>query len=316
MRLAGYIIALLSIFVLAACNHKELCYDHSHIIEVDVVFDWSNAQDASPETMSLYLFSEEGTKPQRYEFTGCNGGRIRIAPGRYSAVSLNSDTRNIECRDKEQLSTFLITTKDAETINFSTGYGMGTFELSTLPNPEQQRMVRVPEMLWSGRELDLEVDIERNTITIAPELSVIPVTIKILNVQNVSHVVAIMGTLSGFTEGIMAADGRESDRCVTIPFSVYISEDESELSAQLNTFGDCASGDEKHYLDLYMVLEDGSQWHYQYDVTDYVHECDDQMHIEIILDGLDIPDIEDITGGGGFVPSVDDWTSVNIDLTM
>ena len=73
MRMLRHIIVLSCVMVmimLTSCAHKELCYDHSHVLEVDVVFDWSNAPDASPRSMSLYLFPEEGGRPVRYDLVG------------------------------------------------------------------------------------------------------------------------------------------------------------------------------------------------------------------------------------------------------
>lgn len=45
---------------LVSCEHKELCYDHSHTVDVRVVLDWKNAAEASPSSMRLYLFPQDG----------------------------------------------------------------------------------------------------------------------------------------------------------------------------------------------------------------------------------------------------------------
>lgn len=51
-----YLLPCAAALMLAACQHKELCYDHSHVVSLNVVFDWSEAPDATPASMSLYLF--------------------------------------------------------------------------------------------------------------------------------------------------------------------------------------------------------------------------------------------------------------------
>ena len=56
-KLFIYLFAALAV---ASCEHKDLCYDHSHTIDVEVVFDWRNASEAAPESMSLYLFPTNG----------------------------------------------------------------------------------------------------------------------------------------------------------------------------------------------------------------------------------------------------------------
>ena len=54
-----HILQMVSGFVIllsTSCEHKDLCYDHSHTTKIQVIFDWKNAPDATPETMRLYLF--------------------------------------------------------------------------------------------------------------------------------------------------------------------------------------------------------------------------------------------------------------------
>lgn len=62
-KLFIYLFAALAV---ASCEHKDLCYDHSHTIDVEVVFDWRNASEAAPESMSLYLFPTNGGEALRY----------------------------------------------------------------------------------------------------------------------------------------------------------------------------------------------------------------------------------------------------------
>ena len=77
--------------LLSSCEHKDLCYDHPHRQNVEVMFDWSADPEANPATMSLYLYPEEGGDPIRYEFTDKNGGNISVAAGTYRAICVNSD---------------------------------------------------------------------------------------------------------------------------------------------------------------------------------------------------------------------------------
>lgn len=107
-KLFIYLFAALAV---ASCEHKDLCYDHSHTIDVEVVFDWRNASEAAPESMSLYLFPTNGGEALRYEFTDCGGGTIRVPVGNYGALCLNSDTENvtlIAIRIKRRLSKYLL----------------------------------------------------------------------------------------------------------------------------------------------------------------------------------------------------------------
>lgn len=313
-----YILAMLLIGMLTlSCEHKELCIDHSHIVDLKVDFDWTLAPEANPKSMTIYLFSEDGTNPQRYELNGRDGGTIRVTPGVYHAIYLNSDTRNIDCRDTKHLSTFLITTKDEDLNTMATNLGMG-FYLPRSRGAEDERIVRMPELLWSGNRHNIYVDrYAENTVTLSPQESVMKVSITIEGVKNLNTVSGMIGTLSGLSEGILADAGIGNDRCVTMPFTIARGEDDTTLIAEILSFGDCTSGEENHFLDLYVVLADGSRWNYRYDVTSQVHSATDKTHIHIILDELPIPDIGG-TGenGGGFIPSIDEWNTVEIGIQM
>lgn len=318
IRLAYTLLLCLTMF---SCEHKEMCFDHSHVVNLKVAFDWTSSPDANPESMSLYLFSEDGTNPQRYELSGREGGTIRVSQGIYHAICLNSDTRNIDCRDKEHMSSFLITTKDYDASAITTGLGLENTTLPRSRETEDQRMVREPEMLYTGNIQDIVVEEGAdNHITLLPEEAVIKLSISIYNVENLRYVSGMQGTLSGLAEGIIAADGMRNDVCVTMPFSLTKNEEETALTAQMLTFGDCLSGNERHYVNLYIVLTDGSKWNYSYDVTDQLHEADESNHIHLVLDELSIPEPGGGGGGGdeggGFVPTIDGWKSVNIGITM
>lgn len=56
-------LAVMLLPLFTACEHKDLCYDHPHSASVEVVFDWTEAPDAHPATMSLYLYRR--TVPSR-----------------------------------------------------------------------------------------------------------------------------------------------------------------------------------------------------------------------------------------------------------
>ena len=40
-----------------SCEHKELCLDHAHAVEVEVVFDWRNAPNAAPASIRARVAS-------------------------------------------------------------------------------------------------------------------------------------------------------------------------------------------------------------------------------------------------------------------
>ena len=45
--------------LLAACEHKELCYHHPHVTTIRVAFDWREAPKADPEGMCVFFYPLE-----------------------------------------------------------------------------------------------------------------------------------------------------------------------------------------------------------------------------------------------------------------
>ena len=46
-----HMLYLTTSLLMVGCEHKELCHDHPHTTQLQVVFDWAKAPDASPNSM-------------------------------------------------------------------------------------------------------------------------------------------------------------------------------------------------------------------------------------------------------------------------
>lgn len=55
-------------FMAGGCEHKDLCYDHSHMTEINIAFDWADAPDAAPISMVAHFFTMDGEYYRRVEF--------------------------------------------------------------------------------------------------------------------------------------------------------------------------------------------------------------------------------------------------------
>ena len=304
--------------VLAAatsCEHKELCYDHSDAVDVEVVFDWCNAPDASPESMSLYLFPAGGGEALRYEFTDCRGGMIRVPVGGYEALCLNSDTENVTYRSAERRETFEVTTRTADLLSGLSVLGVLSDGVPRVDGTESERVILPPDMLWSdcAESVELKPTVGTPTVTLSPEMC--RYTVEIRNAANLKYVSGISGSLSSMAESLYPGVGCDAT-CktgATIPFDAAVSADKSTVTGELFAFG-CPSARKTHTLTVYAVLSDESKWYYTYDVTDQIHSAPDRRDVHIVLDGLPLP--KPIVNGGGFQPDVDDWQSVNVDIEM
>lgn len=312
-RLIHILITALALIVVS-CTHKDLCYDHSHVVEVNVNFVWEKAPMATPASMSLYLFPEKGGRPLRFEFTNYNGGRIRLSRGRYHAICLNSDTRNITIDDALDFESFCITTRNATALSGLTSYGIMANEIPKAKDSENERATLSPEMTWSHSLRDIDILEQDQTITLVPERRTVNYTLEIKNVQNLKWVNGISGTISSMSGGYYPGKDCLSEECVTIPFEARMHREESMITGAFSSFGHCPSVQQTHHLIIYGILADNSRWYYDFDVTDQVHNSQDPYEIHIVLEDLPFP--KPVVNGGGFQPEVDEWNSVDIVIPM
>lgn len=301
---------------LTSCLHKDICFDHNHRVGVYVVFDWTKAPDAQPTSMLTYFMPVNG-EALTYTFAGRDGGEISIPFGEYTAISLNGDNsywaglRNTDDPDR-----FEVFTKDADQLQ---AYGIAARSVPRAESAENERMALTPGMMWSDRQdnIDLPADLEGDRfITFYPEEIVCHYTVDILNVSNMEylHGAAVDATLSGMAEGYLHGRRTTTDVSVTMPFTLIPSQSDRSLHSEYLTFGECDSNKVSHLLTVYLYLTDGTKWYHSFDVTSQITSAPDPKHVHIIIDGLELP--KPLSGSGGFVPDVNDWNDIYIDLPM
>ena len=308
-------LAVMLLSLLTACEHKDLCYDHSHTTQLEVVFDWTEAPDADPATMSLYLYPEDGSDPMRYEFTDRTGGTITVPMGVYDALCVNSDKETHRIQNKERMETFEVTTGTTRSLR-----GALTTRSETAPlarGAEEERSVMEPEALWSdhSERLDIHPETGIQKIVLTPKSRVNTCTVEVRNVENLRHVSALSASLMGMAGGWLAGVDELTDEKVTIPFEVNANNEKTQLTGSLTFFGHCPKVDSTHKLMIYALMSDGNTYYFEADVTDQLHDpAQDPTHIVIVIDKLPLP--KPVSGGGGLQPTVKDWEEVHISLPM
>ena len=306
------ILAFLLCLGLSSCVHKELCYDHSHIREIDVVFDWEGVpEDAIPPTMALYLYPKDDSRLQRFEFADPRGGRIRLEGGYYDAVCVNSGVREVEVLNSKEFQEFVISSKSAHQL---TGLsGISTKSLPRAKGTEEERITLPPEIMWARSCVGADLRESGSVLKMAPQKKVRRIFVEINNAENLRWINGVSATLSTMSGGYLPTQERLSEENVTIGFDCTYSIEEKKIVGELTTFGHCPDEINSHLLTLYVILADNSKWYYNFDVTDQLHEGggDD---IWIVLDRLPIP--EPVTESGGLQPQVGEWKEITFDIKM
>ena len=305
----------LVLFTLWNCTHKELCYDHPHISNVNVQFNWMEEPEKTPESMSVYFFEEGEEKPLRFEFTNKGGGRIRLTEGTYHAISVNSDVRTHILHDIEDFNSFRVSTKDASSIAGLSTFGITPNDLPRMKNTEDERIASAPEYLWHSNARDIYIhDRSEQDVQLELESQVVTYNIEVRNAANLKWVYGMSATISGMAGGFHPATGELSEEKVTIPFEVQMNKEESLITGCLTSFGHYPGDEYPHYLKVYAVLADNSWWDFTFDVTDQIHGAQDNETITILVEELPIP--KPVANGGGFKPTVGEWNSIEIELKM
>ncbi|MBD5369390.1 MAG: DUF5119 domain-containing protein [Bacteroides sp.] len=316
MKAAKIIMPTMIAASLTACHHKDLCYEHVHRVDINVVFDWQNALDATAKSMALYMYDTESGEHLRYIFDNNQGGPLSIPFGTYNGLCLNSDDTDWAIiRNEDDINSFEIYTADAEALETT---GLSTRTMPRARATEVERVARTPGMIWSDRQdqIYLPETTTNKTITFYPDEDICHYTVDIYDVDNIEAIegTSLDGTISGMAEGYLHGKKITTDNSVTMPFVMTVDRDNSSLHGEFLTFGECCTTARTHTMTVYMYLDDGSKKYYNFDVTDQVTGAADPRHVHIVIHGLSIPN--PLTETGGFIPDVDDWEAVYINLNM
>ena len=313
-----YILCMVALF--SSCNHKDLAYDSTAPLKV--LFDWQRSPNAQTSGMTVlfYSLSNPSSAPVRYDFAGMEGGTVKLPLGTYQAVAYNYDTETILYRGSS------IETLEAYTRNSSLEEGTQLSptraQMPRAVSTEHEPIILEPDMLWGAvsEPLALTGYEEEQSTVLQPVPRVRDITITIHNVPNLQYTGQFGGALSGLASSVWMSTGQVGGDCATQAFPVYVL-DETTLQMQFRVFGHCPHRENgvinTHLLTIYAILADGSKWYYTQDITDQMHDLNqnpDDTHIYIELDELPLP--KPIVNGSGFQPTLDNWQSVDINVGM
>lgn len=329
MKIRVLTLLILALLAVTSCVHREFEYDYEEepdeVAYVSVVFDWVNEPEANPEAMSLYLFPYDGSESIHHKFVGRDGATIRVSPGLYHAICVNSDNRDVVFRNSHSHPAFEVTTTETKALNFSPSFIVRSENLPKAEGSENQPMMNQPPLLWSSSQTDILISPSPDSKNQAAtqELRMYParivdtyvVTVK--NIVNVEYLSSLSATISSMSDSYFPGSATPSDASATIPLEMTHDPGTASAEGTFLTFGHCPSGQRPHKLMLYAVLTDASKYYFEFDVSEQAHTDPDENNVHhIIIECLDLPDPSGNDPGGGMDPSVDEWHSVDIGLEM
>ena len=313
--LARATLMLLTMTLLTGCEYKDLCYDHDHSDKVYVTFDWRKAphHTATSMTVLFYNLDKPSQQPIRYEYP-LSGGTATLQPGRWKAVTYNSNTEAIRHRGQEWWDIAEVFTRQS---SIEEGSQLTRGAMPQATGAEQEQVILEPDPIWGcvSEDFNLVVDGDGYNLVLMPEYRYTTLKVKITDVPNLEYTNGVGGSISGVAASRFIASGELGQQTVTEAFPVNKTDNTLEMS--VNIFGHCPESPwNTHLLTIYAILADGSKWYYTIDVTDKIHQAveQDDGTMEIEVSGLPIP--KPIVNGSGFHPTIDTWQGVEIEVGM
>lgn len=329
-RVLNILSTLLLLAVLTACEHKDLCLDHSahahkHHINViaDYRYDWEecyggtdweaawpsdyisydNLRPSKPDGIRIINHNDQGLSDKHN--ISADGGVVTLFEGYNDVLFYNNDTEYILFTNTNQVASTRATTR---TMSRSSYLG------NSYANKNEMTMTP-PDILYANYYEDLYVEkLEKPTdieVTLQPLVYTYKVRYEFK--EGLEFVAIARGALSGMARSVLLYNGNTSEESATILYDCEVTD--YGVRALVNSFGVPAyphgnyptrgDGSYKHALNLELMLRNGSMITLEFDVTDQVQA---QPHGGVIIVKDIVVEEEDGTqGSGAFDVEVNDW---------
>lgn len=332
---------LLAVMAIAAtsCEHKELCYVHPHYTRIKVVYDWSDAPEASPAGMCAYFYSlDRKGVYHRFDFPGAKEGYIELPEGRYVLQTYNNDTEAVVFASVHDFDNHTAFTRSGDILEPMFGNGV----ISSVRGPDDERVVITPDEFYGCTATDIviadhkvsytftrgdgsrgdveimEVENGDQVITLYPHDYLCHYSYEVRNVTQAKHVSRVSAAISGMSGQMnLSTEGLHTEP-LTLPLSAEANASTQKITGEFLTFGHHEEVIDPHRMSFYVEMDDGARYSFKsgskLDVTEQVHSASNRRRVHLIIDGLDLP--EPIENGSGFRPEIDDWGVVREDINM
>lgn len=281
---------------LTACRQKDLVYSLEPM-RVAVDFDWTYAEGADPEGMTILFFSADpDSQPWRFDIARRDGGDIEIMPGRYSVLAYNSDLPGVDFIDKDSFDRFSATVRSASD---SLAAPSGMLYAANLPKV-------VIRNTFGSRQI----------LTLTPDSLSTVYTIRLDSVTGTERIKTAKAVLKGLARSVCLRLNQNSTETCDIVAPLQISRpNRSVLETVTTGFGNPDIPDPAIALEVIVTTSHGT-YKKSFDVTRQVMNSINPKNVYIHISGLDIPAADNPADPGGdgvgIAVGVDGWQVVEI----
>jgi len=213
-KLLGYIGVLLSVVFMVGCEHKELCFEHPHLVPVRVDAVWDQFCEY-PMGMTAVFFPHDGSESILVQSHTPERASVNLPVNRYDVLVFNetmAELGSINFRNMGRLET-------AEAYAYELHSRMRmkrAVDEPTVVDPERLGVALyrdyevTEEMLERYRHRkEMNLPIEENVLTVYPKNVVYIVDVKV-HVRGIYNVRSVESSLSGLSEGYLFVSGERT----------------------------------------------------------------------------------------------------------
>lgn len=287
-------------FILTACEHKELCFEHPHFNLLRVEFNWSRLHGhEKPQGMRAIFFPlYDGGESWFFDFPGGEGALIELPENDYGVICFNYDTDGIVYKNNNSYTGFTAYTPDMQL-------------------PDGKQAYATPSWLCGDHinivELKNSTETAVQVVTLFPETMVCRYTFEVNGIRKIERVDGVMASLSGMSGELLMSENKLPDRLSeSLLFRGEVSGD--KITGGFYTFGYCQERIEPNIFKLYIKSKAGKIFMHEQDVSKQIYAVPVLGHIgnvHIVMNvNLEITDDHASGDYPGFDIDVNDWTDI------
>lgn len=314
--------------VLAACDHKDLCYDHPHAVPARINVDWSRFTQEQPTGMTVMLFPQDGGTPYTSLSNNTAYTDVNVPPDDYCVLVYNQSATEFGSLTFEGMGSIGSATVRAAT--------MGSRWYRT--RGDDARLVHQPE--WFATDVQQDVVAPMSAIdkytragtrsviaTLFPQCVVYTIHVRI-HINNIYNLRSARASLDGLADGYLLGLSSPTSDLATELLEEWTVERDADnpangtIVASITSFGlpagHMGKADENHLRLSLLLVDNKTQLDHDFNVgSEFVRDSDVSLSLTI-NEHIDtpLPDVKPDGGSqGGFNASVDDWgDEENIDI--
>ncbi len=290
-----------SVLSLNSCKHKDLCYDHPHFNEVNIVIHWDSKSNVPILGMRSHLDLVDGSYKMGLLDISPLGGKVKIPPNNsYRALCYDyMGGGSIYFNNEENFEKVEIYTNTVTRASYSKLY----------PN---EKLIHQPENFYMDK-----VDIFNvlnpphiNELHFYPTDRVELYTFEIRGIDGVENIRSFAGACSGISRSYFLFEETVSDEPYTVLiYQVHTIKEKNTIQGEFLIFGHCKNTQIPHNFTMEIAY---GKDEYLYKTWDVTHQMHDKKHHLIMEWNIQIspPEGTDITVD--IIPWDEVWIPVEI----